>query len=619
MYKCTNVQMYIIRKIKYIYLSFCNMFTSNNKPNPVERETTTNTELDVESHFKLPIFYNTHKKELNENIINDLELTKTIDDKEQSIFSHVFKPSTCFGEMMLKSFGQYYTTDVSFLKDTQTMLQKYTPLPDTIKHLDSYEFQRIFSAWKEIKGETGFCEKYLYIDWEFGKMLNKNAQFLQAMSIYNIISPILSLFLPIIILIVPFFIIKLKGLHLSMHEYIDTLKIIVSNHAIGKIFTSFHEVDMNQKIYLIISAAFYVFSIYQNILICIRFYSNMKKIHDYLFLFKDYLQYTIYSIDSYLEITNELQNYSIFNNELNNNKNVLSQFHNQLTKITPLQFSFVKTMEIGHVMKCFYDLYENKIYNDAFVYSFGFHGYLTNISGLKMNILEKHIRACKFMNNKHNKHNKKNVFEQAYYPNLISRNHIKNNCNLNKNIIITGPNASGKTTMLKTILINSILSQQFGYGCYKKAKIAPYDFLHCYLNIPDTSGRDSLFQAEARRCKEIIDCINEHKDKTHLCIFDELYSGTNPEEATISAIAFMEYLVKHKNVSCLLTTHYIDVCKKLNDNVNITNYNMKTVVEKDKLRYKYVIQEGISEIKGGLKVLSDMNYPSEIINKTTNV
>ena len=197
-----------------------------------------NIDSDV---FKLPIFYNKNKKELHENIAKDLELTRSTDDKEKSIYSHVFQPSHCFGEIMLDSFGKYYTTDTSFLKDSQTMLQKYSSSQESdINPFDSYEFQRVFTAWKEIKGETGFCEKYLYIDWEFGKFLNTNPQFLQAMSVYNIISPILSLFLPIFILIVPFFIIKLKGLHLSMNEYIDVLKIIVSNHAIGKIFTSFH-------------------------------------------------------------------------------------------------------------------------------------------------------------------------------------------------------------------------------------------------------------------------------------------------------------------------------------------------------------------------------------------
>ena len=49
--------------------------------------------------------------------------------------------------------------------------------------------------------------------------------------------------------------------------------------------------------------------------------------------------------------------------------------------------------------------------------------------------------------------------------------------------------------------------------------------------------------------KEIIDMIHSEKDKTHYCIFDELYSGTNPIEATKSAYAFLVYLSKFKNVN----------------------------------------------------------------------
>ena len=146
--------------------------------------------------------------------------------------------------------------------------------------------------------------------------------------------------------------------------------------------------------------------------------------------------------------------------------------------------------------------------------------------------------------------------------------------------------------------------------------MCPYDKLHCYLNVPDTSGRDSLFQAEARRCKEIIDCIDEEnsKDFTHFCIFDELYSGTNPEEAIISANAFMDYIVKHDNVTCMLTTHYIKLCKKLSKNKVIQNYNMKTIKKNDNFEYTYKLIKGISKIKGGLKVLHDMKYPKEILD-----
>lgn len=169
-----------------------------------------------------------------------------------------------------------------------------------------------------------------------------------------------------------------------------------------------------------------------------------------------------------------------------------------------------------------------------------------------------------------------------YYPKFINNDSseiIKNDCNLNKNMIITGPNASGKTTTLKSAFINILLSQQIGYGCFDSLKLTPFDKLHCYLNIPDTSGRDSLFQAEARRCKEIIECIDEETGNglTHFCIFDELYSGTNPEEAIISANAFMDYIVKNENVTCILTTHYIKLCKKLSKNKRIKNYHMKTL------------------------------------------
>ena len=193
-----------------------------------------------------------------------------------------------------------------------------------------------------------------------------------------------------------------------------------------------------------------------------------------------------------------------------------------------------------------------------------------------------------------------------YYPKFINdADVITNDCILDKNMIITGPNASGKTTMLKSAFINILLSQQIGFGCFESLDLHPYDDFHCYLNIPDTSGRDSLFQAEARRCKEIIDCINEGEEgegeeegeeegkegkegkedlgkegKTHFCIFDELYSGTNPDEAVLSAKSFMDYIVKNDNVTCLLTTHYTKLCKKLAKNKRIQNFSMKTEKKK---------------------------------------
>jgi DNA mismatch repair ATPase MutS len=212
---------------------------------------------------------------------------------------------------------------------------------------------------------------------------------------------------------------------------------------------------------------------------------------------------------------------------------------------------------------------------------------------------------------------KQTVFKHCYYAPLKDKHPIRNTVKLKQNMIITGPNASGKTTILKSTLINILLTQQFGCGFYSDARIKPFHHIHCYLNIPDTSGRDSLFQAEARRCKDIIDSVQANPNNTHFCAFDELYSGTNPEEAEQSAVAFMKYLTKFDNVSCILTTHFIKVCKQLAKLRNIANFRMKTTQRENRLEYAYQLEKGISAVKGGIMVLQEMDYPSEIILDTT--
>lgn len=588
---------------------------------------------DVNKVFKIPICYNEKVKKLNDTVVNDLELVQSLDKDGQSIYDELLKPSNNLSSTVIEQFATNYTTDTDYLKETQQLIKSLNV--DEINALNNnhnfsnFALNDVVSLWNEIKGETGFHEKYLYIDWSFAKQLNNNAFFLQLMSIYNIASPILSLCLPILVLIIPFIVIKIKGIELNIKEYIDILKVLISNHSIFKIFTEFHQVDNSQKIYLAISASFYLFSIYQNILVCVRFYSNMQKIHTYLAKFNKYIEYTLDIMNYHSLKTNELTKYIKFNQTLESQRMILCNLHDSLNKITPFTCSFYKIKEIGHVMHTFYQLYDNQEYNDAIAYSFGFNGYFNLITHINENVRDSKLIKTTFdkkdkkdntnKTNKKCKGRKAPVFKGMYYPKFINEETnkiIRNDCNLNKNMIITGPNASGKTTTLKTALINIILSQQIGYGCFDSLKMCPYDNIHCYLNIPDTSGRDSLFQAEARRCKEIIDCIDEDNDKTHFCIFDELYSGTNPEEAIVSAFAFMNYIVKHNNTTCMLTTHYVKLCKKLLKNKQIKNYNMKTIKQNESFQYTYLLQEGISKIKGGLKVLHDMRYPKEILDNT---
>ena len=589
--------------------------------------------VNINDHFKLPIHYNKNKTAIKDNIITDLELVNTLDASSNSIYSYYFNNKNPLTEKVINQVTQYYTTDVDFLKDNQKLLKTFRQQPQIkgqpseIKRDNCDKYNKIIEVWNEIKGDNGFKERYYYIDWSMWEFLNKSQPFLQFMSIYNMASPVISLFVPIIILIIPFFIIRLKGLTLSMQEYFDILKIVISQHAIGKLFTQFGSVSFQEKIYLVVSAGFYVFSIYQNILVCCRFNDNMKKIHKYFDEFKHYLNYSIESMQNYKKYTEDLINHSHieFNKTLNEKISVLNDLNTKLDAISEFKYDIKKIGEIGHILKTFYEIYDDKTYENAIMYSFGFNGYIDCIVGLQENINEGKINFTQFINEdiktkdkSKNKNKNKNLFKNSYYACLKDKTHVKNTIKLNKNIIISGPNASGKTTVIKSTLINIIVSQQFGCGFYDSALLKPYDHIHCYLNIPDTSGRDSLFQAEARRCKEIIDIIDEDlkQSETHFCAFDELYSGTNPEEATISAIAFMKYIIKNKNVNSILTTHFIDVCKNLNKHKMIENHYMETNKNGHKLEYLYEMKKGISKVKGGINVLYEMNYPTEIIENT---
>jgi hypothetical protein len=419
---------------------------------------------------------------------------------------------------------------------------------------------------------------------------------------------------------------------IDLSTYISSLKKIAQYHPIGKIFENFGDVPLDKKMYIFVSIAFYFLQIYQHIVSCYRFYKNMFLIHNNIHKFASYIRGSIENINyinSIIEKEN-LTSYHAFREENVKHAQTLNELHENIKNIMPFKVTLANISNIGTIMKLYYCFYCDEKVKNAISYSFGFNSYVEHLSGLKTLILNKKIAPCTFIkvsNVSSDCRKKKTYFNSSYYAPLMNDHPVKNNIILNKKTTITGPNAAGKTTLIKSTLLNIIFSQQFGYGFYKKAKLAPYEYVHSYLNIPDTSGRDSLFQAESRRCREIITCLIENTTKRHFCIFDELYSGTNPYEAVASAFGFIKYLNTYESVDLLLTTHFSKLCTLL-ETENIQNMHMK--IEKqvkqgqcgkeiNSIRYLYKLDKGISSVKGGIKVLEDLDYPIEIINDTKNI
>jgi hypothetical protein len=564
--------------------------------------------------FQLPIHYleKSQIHALSPIVSSDLELVNSQSDTK-SIYNILFKPSHQFAENMIPEWNHHFTNDVVYLQETQKVIESMKIYCEKTTPLVPSECNKVVEIWDAVKKDESFMDRYSFIDWEMLKHLNESSSFLQIISMLHILSPLISLMLPFLFLFFPFLILKLQNIPISFQNYLEMLKIIASNHFIGKAIIGMQGgISMEKMAYLLMMFGFYGFQIYQNVNACRKFYKNVKKINTYLYDLRNYVNASITKMQLFVQMHQDKNSYRLFHQATMVHHNTLGRLLEELSSIQPFDHYLGKVSEIGYMMKCFYRIYSNKDYETALQYSFGFEGYIDNLKGIFENIVCGNIHYASFSN-------KKTKFCEQYYPPLLEQSDIKivkNTCKFDKNMIISAPNAAGKTTILKTTLINIVFSQQVGCGFYASCTLNPYTHIHSYLNIPDTSGRDSLFQAESRRCKEIIDIVGESSyDARHFCIFDELYSGTNPKDAGKSATAFLKYLSKYNNVNFMLTTHYVYVCNKFKKSKKIRNFKMGTLQnEEGEFRFTYLLEPGISKIQGALKILKEMNYPQEMID-----
>jgi len=552
----------------------------------------------------------------NNNNNNTLEKERDAEKSasaSRGMYEYLLNPQHQFALEIIPLWNEQYTTDISFLQQTQYIIQDISSYKmDMAKIPYRISCDSLLEIWSCCREDESFLEKYSYIEWDYIKYLNTNPLFLQSISLANIAAPVFSFLLPIMFLILPFIILKIQDIPIDIETYVTVLQDIAKHHFIGKAIGSMNSLNFQNICYLLFMGTFYVYSIYQNVIMCMRFYRNMEQINRHLYELQFYLDYSIYSIQTFSTIIEPYDKYSDFNAELRSKFNVLVDLRKEIGIIQPFAPSVWKVMELGELLRCYYILYSRDDFAEALQYSFGFEGYINNLLGLYENRILNRISNIEFDSSG------VTVFENQYYAAHIGEDYVVNLCDFSQNMVITGPNAAGKTTFLKTSLMNVIFSQQFGCGFYSGGSLNPYTHIHSYLNIPDTSARDSLFQAESRRCKEIIDSIEtSDNEERHLCTFDELYSGTNPDEATQSAYAFLTYLGKRRNIDFILTTHYIGVCERidsLEEKGRIANYQMEALVEKEDIKYTYKLISGISNIKGAMKVLRDMEYPDEILD-----
>lgn len=187
---------------------------------------------------------------------------------------------------------------------------------------------------------------------------------------------------------------------------------------------------------------------------------------------------------------------------------------------------------------------------------------------------------------------------------------------LDKNImLVTGPNSSGKSTYIKSIIINIILAQTIGICSSRQFEITPFHNIMTYLNIPDCNGKESLFQAEMNRCYEQLKILEKSEKKGELTfsIMDEIFVSTNYQEGMSGFYAILKKLEKNKKCLNIITTHF-DILAKMPELDVLKRYFDIDINDNGEIIRDYLVKDGVSQKHMALKLLKNKGFDPEIIH-----
>jgi len=197
------------------------------------------------------------------------------------------------------------------------------------------------------------------------------------------------------------------------------------------------------------------------------------------------------------------------------------------------------------------------------------------------------------------------VFDNMYHP--LIKNPVKNSSHLNKTTLITGSNASGKSTYMKAVAVNSILAQTI-HTVHSDSWIMKPSYIISSMAIQDNViDGDSYFKAEIKSLKRIIQKIE--LNIPCLSFIDEILKGTNTVERIAASASIMNWLSKHQGMN-LIASHDIELTTIAGDLYN--NYHFHEIVQDDGVSFDYKIHSGPSTTKNAIKLLEVMEYPSPI-------
>jgi DNA mismatch repair protein MutS len=169
-------------------------------------------------------------------------------------------------------------------------------------------------------------------------------------------------------------------------------------------------------------------------------------------------------------------------------------------------------------------------------------------------------------------------------------------------LFLTGANMAGKSTFIKAVG-SAIFLAHLGMGVPAKAmQITIFDGLLSNINVVDNIVKgESYFFNEVQRIRNTILKIND--GRKWLVLIDELFKGTNVQDAMKCSSTVIKGLIKIKSSLFILSTHLYEIGEELKQYPNISFKYFETSVKDDQLEFSYQLQEGISNDRLGYLIL----------------
>ncbi len=197
---------------------------------------------------------------------------------------------------------------------------------------------------------------------------------------------------------------------------------------------------------------------------------------------------------------------------------------------------------------------------------------------------------------------------------------VTNSITETRSTLFTGSNASGKSTFLKAVAINAILSQTIYTALCTKYRANYFRVFSSMALRDDIFSKESYFIVEIKSLKRILDHMEE-ADWPMLCLIDEVLRGTN----TLERIAASSQILRHMstcNALCFAATHDVELTYILED--HYSNYHFTESIQDSSeekgvggVFFDYRLYKGRATSRNAIRLLGVMGYLPRIVDQAT--